>query len=178
MRHGAGFGLPNADRHNWSQYFKAGCALGSLLERSRRDQCGQAFLKQWWKCKLWEGLDGGRWLHSQKATKMNQENLWDGDSQTGEGRKPLQVNVLLSESEMAGRRYKAWKWSHSAELRQQGGWKKTLPSQQYVHFHQAKLKKMHWGGYYRPSNPEKTPAFTQQNPSQNLVGWEVGKGVE
>lgn len=61
------------------------------------------------KCKLWEGLDGGRWLHSQKATKMNQENLWDGDSQTGEGRKPLQVNVLLSESDMAGRQYKAWK---------------------------------------------------------------------
>lgn len=58
---------------------------------------------------LWEGLDGGRWLHSQKATEMNQENLWDGDSQTGEGRKPLQVNVLLSESEMAGRQYKAWK---------------------------------------------------------------------
>lgn len=127
MRHGAGFGLPNADRHNWSQYFEAGCALGSLLERSRRDQCGQAFLKQWWKCKLWEGLDGGRWLHSQKATKMNQENLWDGDSQTGEGRKPLQVNVLLSESDMAGRQYKAWKWSHSAELRQQGGWKKNTP---------------------------------------------------
>lgn len=40
---------------------------------------------------------------------MNQENLWDGDSQTGEGRKPLQVNVLLSESEVAGRQYKAWK---------------------------------------------------------------------
>lgn len=74
---------------------------------------------------------------------MNQENLWDGDSQTGEGRKPLQVNVLLSESDMAGRQYKAWKRSHSAELRQQGGEKNPLPSQQYVHFHQAKLKKLH-----------------------------------
>lgn len=142
MRHGAGFGLPNADRHNWSQYFEAGCALGSLLERSRRDQCGQAFLKQWWKCKLWEGLDGGRWLHSQKATKMNQENLWDGDSQTGEGRKPLQVNVLLSESEMAGRQYKAWKWSHSAELRQQGGWKKNTPISTICTFSSGQAEKI------------------------------------
>lgn len=142
MRHGAGFGLPNTDRHNWSQYFKAGCALGSLLERSRRDQCGQAFLKQWWKCKLWEGLDGGRWLHSQKATKMNQENLWDGDSQTGEGRKPLQVNVLLSESDMAGRQYKAWKWSHSAELRQQGGWKKNTPISTICTFSSGQAEKI------------------------------------
>lgn len=142
MRHGAGFGLPNTDRHNWSQYFEAGCALGSLLERSRRDQCGQAFLKQWWKCKLWEGLDGGRWLHSQKATKMNQENLWDGDSQTGEGRKPLQVNVLLSESDMAGRQYKAWKRSHSAELRQPRGWKKPTPISTICTFSSGQTEKI------------------------------------
>lgn len=40
---------------------------------------------------------------------MNQENLWDGDSRTGEGRKPLRANGLLLESEMADRRYKALK---------------------------------------------------------------------
>lgn len=28
MRHGAGFGLPKADRHNLSLYFEAGCGLG------------------------------------------------------------------------------------------------------------------------------------------------------